>query len=237
MAKILLFDIDNTLLFTGGAGTRAMNLAFEQLYGVHEPFAGIAFAGRTDQAILRDGFVKHGIIVEGEKQFRETMARFQEAYYLLLQQTLRMTDGGRVLPGVVDLLEHLAGRDDSYLGIATGNFRHSAMLKLDHYGLRHYFLEGGYGDDAEDRAELVALASRRLAGLDLVAPGAHEIFVFGDTPYDVRAATTNRFYAVGVATGGSSEDELRRSGAHHVFPDLSRTAAVLSVLGMAPIPS
>jgi phosphoglycolate phosphatase-like HAD superfamily hydrolase len=227
---VLLFDIDNTLLYTGGAGSHAFNATFEALHGVSDAFRGIAFAGRTDRAILRDGFLKHGVAIDTDGQFEAALAAFQALYHDRLDSALGIIRGGAVLPGVVPLLERLSCRQDAYLGLATGNFRRSALQKLEHYGIARYFLDGGFADEAEDRAHLVRAAARRLLDHPDVPPGAHRVVVLGDTPYDIDAARANGFVAVGVATGGSSAADLERAGADHVFDDLADTDAVEHVL-------
>jgi phosphoglycolate phosphatase-like HAD superfamily hydrolase len=113
------------------------------------------------------------------------------------------------------------------LGLATGNFRRSAMMKLEYCGIRSFFRGGGFGEDSELRSEVVALAIRRLGGRP---GGRNPIYVVGDTPIDVEAAKANGAVAVAVTTGTSSAEELARAGADAVFPDLSDVASVLGVL-------
>ena len=232
MGKMLLFDIDQTLLFTGGAGSRAMSIAFEEIWGVSEAFAGFAFAGRADPAILREAFGKHAVAAATDTEFRAAIDRFQAIYGGHLGTTLKTIAGGRVLPGVVALLDALRLRDDVFLGVATGNFRAGAILKLTHFGLHDYFIDGGYGDDAEDRGEMVAAAARRLALHERVPVGAHEVIVIGDTEHNVNAGKVNGYRTIGVATGHTSREALLSHGADHAFDDLSDLGAVLAALGV-----
>lgn len=225
MVRVLLFDIDLTLINTGGAGSRAMTLTFEELYGVADAFRSVPFAGRTDHAILRDALRLHGL---EDGDVRGQVARFHERYLRRLADLLPETPG-RVLPGVVDLLEALRRRPGVTLGLATGNFRASAQLKLAHYGLWHHFVGGGFGDDTEHRAEVVAAAVRDVAP-HLTGDGALQVTVIGDSPLDVEAARANGFTAVGVATGLASREELQGAGAHLVFADLSDLAPVEGAL-------
>lgn len=218
MAVLLLFDIDNTLVATGGAGGRALQLAFAELFGIDDGFAGMDFAGRTDVSIFREAVHNHHL----DSDFAALLARFKEAYHRHLAATLPQAEvegGGRVLTGIGEMLEALVGRPDAVLGVATGNFRQGALMKLDHYRLGRYFRDGAYGDDAEDRAELVAIAIRRLAQQAAVAD--NQIYIIGDTPLDVQAAKANGVTAVAVATGRYNQAELRASGADLVLPDLS----------------
>ena len=224
MAKVLLFDIDLTLLSTGGAGSKAMSLAFQDLFGVADGFAKVEFAGRTDVVIFRDALALHAI----DGDFPTLLGRFKQTYVRHLERTLPETKGS-LLPGVQPLLEELSGRGDVRLGLATGNFRGSAERKLRHYGIWHHFRSGGFADDAEDRAEIVRVAAQRVAE-DLA--GAHQLVVVGDTPHDIASARANGALAVGVATGPYSLDDLARAGADIVLPDLSDwRSAIASFVG------
>jgi phosphoglycolate phosphatase len=223
MAKIFLFDVDNTLLNSGGAGSRAMNLAFRDLFGVENGFDGVEFTGRTDSAIVRDGLRLHRL---PDGNFPALLARFKDSYLRHLARTLPQVKG-RVLPGVPALLEALTGAEGVRLGLATGNLRRGAMMKLKYYGVRAFFRGGGFGEDSELRSEVVALAIRRLGGRP---GGRNPVYVVGDTPLDMDAAKANGALAVGVATGSTSVEHLQRSGADIVFPDFSDVPSVVAVL-------
>ncbi len=132
---IILFDVDNTLLYSGGAGGLAMRRAFHQLYDIEDGFRRVEFSGRTDWSILRDAMRLHGLLDGRAADFTNEMARFQEAYYRLLAPALHEADGGRAMPGVAELLAALSGRDGVRLGLATGNFRQGAFMKMRHFGL------------------------------------------------------------------------------------------------------
>lgn len=224
----ILFDVDQTLLYSGGAGSRAMRLAFERLYGIEDGFKRVEFSGRTDWSILRDAMAQHGLLDgRDEDHFRREMARFQETYVALLPVTLREAQAGRVLPGVPELINALAAHRDARLGLATGNFRQAAFLKLRHFSLDQRLTDGGFGDDAEDRAALVRVAIERVSG---GAPG--EVWVIGDTPLDIQAAHANGARALAVATGRCSVEQLLAAGADAAIQDLSETQDVLrTVMG------
>jgi phosphoglycolate phosphatase-like HAD superfamily hydrolase len=224
LARFLLFDVDKTLVDSGGAGGRAMNLAFAQLFGIEQGFAGIDFSGRTDTGIFRDAARLHNL----DGHFPTLLARFQQAYHSSLPSTLAQTQG-YVLPGVRELLAGLRTAPGAFLGLATGNFHEAARLKLEHFGLYDFFLAGGYADDSEDRAELVAMAIERLAE----AGGGHgprEVYVIGDTPLDIAAAQANGARSLAVATGFFTAEQLKAAGAGLVFPDFSSWQAVLDAL-------
>lgn len=230
MARIFLFDIDNTLLNSGGAGGRAMNLAFGDLFGISNGFEGVEFSGRTDSAILRDGLLLHRL---PDGDFPALLAHFKARYFRHLARTLPQT-GGHVLPGVPALLRALVDAEGVRVGLATGNFRRGAMMKLEYYGIRHFFRGGGFGEDSEERSEVVALAIRRLGsrprGPAYRTGRRNPVYVVGDTPIDIEAARANGAAAVGVATGSSSVEKLTAAGADIVFPDFSDVASVLGVL-------
>ncbi len=221
MAPLILWDVDQTLLYTGGAGGLAMRRAFEQLYGVEDGFRRVEYSGRTDWSILKTAMEQHGLL---DDDFAREMARFKERYYSLLTKTL-IEIQGRVMPGVPELLAALAERDVPQ-GLATGNFRKAAFMKLDYFGLDGYLSEGGFGDDAEVRSDLVAVAIKRMSNGTKPA----RVWVIGDTPLDIEAAHANGALALGVATGQRSVEELRADGGDIVLEDLSDTDAVLAAL-------
>jgi phosphoglycolate phosphatase len=210
--RLYLFDIDGTLIATGGAGGKAMAAAFQAVWRIADGFAGVEFSGRTDRAILRDAL---GLTKAGGDIFASDLARFKRAYYRRLGGTLRSTEGV-VLPGAVPLLERLGQDPAASVGLATGNFRHSARMKLGHYGLATYFSLGGFGDRSEDRAEMVADAIHAFR-----RHGRHDtVFVIGDTAHDIRSAKANKAIAVGVTTGTYSGEALSEAGADIVLASL-----------------
>ena len=201
-----------------------MNLAFAQLFGIDQGFAGIDFTGRTDTSIFRDAVGIHGL----DGDLPALLARFQETYYGMLPRTLAETRG-YVLPGVREVLAGIQAAPQAFLGLATGNFREATRLKLEHFGLYDFFLAGGYADDSEDRAQLVAIAVERLAEASS-GHGPPEAYVIGDTPLDIAAAQANGARSVAVATGFFSADQLTAAGAGLVFPDFSSWQEVLDAL-------
>ena len=225
MPRLILFDVDNTLLWSGGAGSLAMSRAFRDLFGIEDGFKAIEFSGRTDRYILAEALRQAGINGDYERH----QERFLERYYSHLPQTLTETQG-RLMPGFPELLEALEAEPEVRLGLATGNFSRAAGFKLAHYGIDRYFGGGGFGEESEDRAVVVRNAVERLgAGL----PGA-EAVVIGDTPHDVSSARANGAVAVAVATGGHSAAQLRDSGADLVFDDFSDWRGAAAMLAGSP---
>jgi phosphoglycolate phosphatase-like HAD superfamily hydrolase len=136
-----------------------------------------------------------------------------------------------VLPGIRDLLDELAARDDVFLGLVTGNFEAGAKIKLEHFDLWRYFRCGAYADDAADRNALVPFAVERARACGLPELNAEHVLVVGDTPHDVACAKVVSAVAVGVATGGFSVAQLLASGADVAFEDLAESARFLELLG------
>ena len=218
--RLYLFDIDGTLITTGGAGSSAMRAAFAAIWRIEDGFHGVEFSGRTDRAILRDALVATGL---DNGTFADQLRRFKRAYFRRLEGSLEANEGN-VLPGVIELLKRLGEDERATVGLGTGNFRHSAGMKLRYYGIDDYFRFGGFGDHTEDRASMIAEGIR--AGQRAI--GRHgTVFVIGDTPHDIAAGKANNAVAVGVATGPSPEEVLAKAGADIVLPTLQAAAKQL----------
>ena len=217
----ILFDIDGTLLAAGSGGP-AMAAAATAAFGEALDDYAIPFSGRTDTAIVGEYHRAHGA-----EHTPDSHRAFRDAYLAALPGALA-GGGGRVLPGVRELLDVLAGRDDVTLGLLTGNFAAGAAAKLSHFGLAEYFdlSVGGYGDASPDRNDVAA------AALALLPPGIETVWVIGDTPADVTCGKSVGAGTLAVATGEYSREELSACGADALLDDLSDTAAVLRTLGL-----
>jgi|SRR5215203_499161 len=227
MRKLVLFDIDGTLVLTGGAGLRAMNMALKNVFGHDDGLAGIPLAGRTDWAILSDAVARVGKPLD-----RDLLETLRRAYIENLATEIDAPGRGpkAVMPGVRELLDELRGREDVFVALLTGNFEEGARIKLDHFGLWHYFSCGAYGGDAADRNALVPFAVARARACGLPPLAAHDVIVVGDTPHDVSCAEAAGAIAVAVATGGHTVEELRDTRANLVLPDLSERRTFLELL-------
>jgi phosphoglycolate phosphatase len=223
--RILLFDIDGTLLKTAGAGRGAMTIAFEREFGVASVTEGILFDGRTDRGIFHECLERHGF---GGEELLPNFTRFASRYLEHFPGSLAER-GGVVLPGVVELLDALAGTD-AIVGLATGNLRLGAEHKLRHFGLWDRFAGGGFGDDHTVRADLVTAGIAEMEATFGLAAGASEVVVLGDTPLDVEAAHLAGAKALGVGTGRFTPKQLTECGAEFAVEDLSDTARVMEML-------
>jgi phosphoglycolate phosphatase len=225
-STILLFDIDGTLVLTGGAGGRAMSLAFDEIFGIRDAFAGIPMLGRTDSWILASAADKHGI-----PPGSADLARFQSVYFKHLAREIDQPGSRKgIMPGIRPLLDALAARDDAYLALLTGNYEVSARLKLEHFGLWHYFRCGAFGDDAPDRNGLLPRAMSQIGACGGPLVPASQVVIIGDTPLDVAVALAGGARSIAVATGSHSVDELKASGADVVFDTLEDTDSVLAAI-------
>ncbi|MFN0051877.1 MAG: HAD family hydrolase [Planctomycetales bacterium] len=220
---ICLFDIDGTLIQTGGAGKAALFEALRTGFDVGQPTDRVSIHGRTDRGITRDLFQHHGI-----DDRPEHWERFRAEYLRHLPVCLTARPGA-VLPGIMPLLQQLQARQDIMLGLLTGNTQAGAAIKLRHYGLDRFFEFGGFGDEHHDRndvaREALQIVQQRLGGpADL-----DRVWVIGDTPGDVRCGRAIGARVLAVATGDSSADELVASSPDHLAQDLADLEGVLSL--------
>jgi phosphoglycolate phosphatase len=211
----VLFDVDGTLISSGGAGAASWRLAFDDLYGIPADIGKYTDAGMTEPDVGRLTFKK----VIGHEPSRRELARVMSRRLHYLPRTVAESKDFRVLPGVVETLDRLAA-DGFLLGITTGGMEAAAHIKLARAKLNHYFCFGGYGSDSSDRAELTRKALERAGKLLGERVDPNESVVVGDTPHDIAAAHGAGALAVGVATGHFTQEELRDAGADHVLGSL-----------------
>jgi phosphoglycolate phosphatase len=224
--RVVLFDVDGTLVLTGGAGVRAMSRAFEEVFGIARGFDGIPMAGRTDPLILAAAMTRSGIVSD-----ESVLTSFREVYLRRLAEELHQPALRKgVLPGVSELLTALADRQDVVLGLLTGNVSGGARLKLEHFNLWHFFACGAFGEEGADRNALVPVALERVEARGVRVASPRHVLVVGDTPLDVECALSAGARAIAVATGGTPASILREAGAEVVFPDLSDTQTFLRLL-------
>ncbi len=222
--QVCLFDIDGTLLNTGGAGQAAMEAAIEAEFGITAPTEGISTAGRTDRAIVADLLDCHGI-----GHGRKNLERFLTAYLLELPKSLQQSQG-LVLPGIPALLASLSRLDNVILGLLTGNFREGARIKLEFYGLYHHFDFGGFGDSHLDRDDVAREALDEAHNRVNGSIALDRVWVVGDTPADIQCGRAIGAQVVAVGTGLYSIAELEAAEPDYLLSDLSDPAALLELL-------
>jgi phosphoglycolate phosphatase len=217
--KLLLFDVDQTLIFTGGAGLRALDRACLTILSVKNATQGILPHGKTDPAIIREILLTR---YRNSSEIDARVASILESYVFFLKEEVRTSEKYRVLPGIAEILAEISARADTVLGLATGNVELGARIKLDRGDLNRYFAFGGFGSDSENRTTLVRKAAEAAAikSGDAVLP--EDTFVIGDTPLDIEAGRGAGFKTVGVATGHYSVDELLAAGATFAIPDFEQ---------------
>jgi len=226
--RLVLFDIDGTLLWTDGAGRRAIHRALIEVFGATGP-ADHRFDGKTDPQIVRELMRDVG---HDDAHIDARLQALFIRYVQCLREELRdPAHPSKPLPGVTDLLDALARRSDVTLGLLTGNLVDGARAKLEAVGIDpDIFVVGAYGSDHELRPELPAIAQRRARarlGVDIAGP---DIVVIGDTPADLQCGRDIGVRAIGVATGRYTTDDLAAQGAVAVFADLSDTDAVVRAI-------
>ncbi|OGW77883.1 MAG: hypothetical protein A2Z83_02330 [Omnitrophica bacterium GWA2_52_8] len=225
--KIVLFDIDGTLLLTGGAGKIAIERAFGEICGKQDVWGGVIPDGKTDPQI----FLEIAQTALSKNLDPDELDALSGSYLHWFEHEIRKAEKFRLMPGVAELLETLSQQRGIFLGIATGNYEQAAWAKLDRGGLKHYFKFGGFGSDSADRAELTCLAAergRKHAGQDTIP----EVFVVGDSVHDVRAAKKIGAVVISVETGSTPEAVLREETPHYHFQDLCDISKFMRVLGV-----
>lgn len=225
--RLVLFDIDGTLLSASGAGRRAIHRALVDVYGTAGPIDAYDFHGKTDPQIVRDlltaAELSPAAVAEREPAFF--------AHYLdVLDGEIGAGELVRLYPGVAALVESLAGSEGCVVGLLTGNVEGGARIKLRSTGLWPRFRLGAYGSDHADRTRLPAVAVERAQRLTGRVFRGADVVVLGDTPLDVGCGRAFGARCIAVATGRHSVDDLTACAADHVFPDLSETDRVLAAI-------
>lgn len=213
--QAILFDIDGTLITTGGAGARSWRWAFDKLHGIPANIGELTDAGMTDPEVARRTFVK---AIRREPS-RHELAAVMATYLMRLPTEVAQSQGYEVLDGVGELLPRLV-EDGFLLGITTGALEAAAHVKLARGQLNCFFCCGGYGSDSSDRAKLTQLAIERSGKILGSKIDPRSVLVVGDTPKDIEAARAVGAVSIGVASHHHSEEQLRAAGAEHVLGSL-----------------
>jgi phosphoglycolate phosphatase len=230
-ARLILFDIDGTLVNTAGAGRLAMERAFRKVLGISDLSGaeGVSYAGRTDPVIL-DAIVQaleiDGAIFNSRRD--RLVARFVEE--LRLEMMIGIP-ARRTLPGVRALLQELASREEITLGLVTGNLESTARIKLEPFGINHYFATGGFASDHADRRRIAAIGRDRAAAQAGIDFAPSQVTIVGDTQHDVDCARANGFRAVAVDTGWVPREALVKAAPDSLLSALD-DSSVLEALGL-----
>lgn len=223
-SRLLLFDIDGTLITSGGAGEASLCEAMRSKFGVHEDMSGIHLPGNTDARIASELLRKHGL-----PDTPENAAALLDEYLFHLERRISIHDG-RVMPGIINLLHALEARPDAVLALLTGNVERGARIKLSHYRVWHHFEFGAFADDHGDRNELGHFARRKALARHGVDFPPDRIVVIGDTPRDIECGRAIGAKTVAIATGHFSLSELESHSPDALFENLADTTAVIERL-------
>ena len=220
MARAVLFDIDGTLIRTGGAGVKAFARAGESAFNIRNGTAHMKFAGRTDTGLVREFLTFHSI-----PPIAENLRHFLDSYVFWLDQLLPQCPGA-VCPGVLKFIAELQSLPSPPLiGLLTGNIRLGAEIKLRHFDLWESFATGGFADDHEERDQIAIVAHRRASKKLNRELRGEEIIVVGDTPHDIRCARAIGAKVLAVATGGAAYEEIQAHRPDWLVADLREVKA------------
>jgi phosphoglycolate phosphatase len=225
--RLLLFDIDSTLLQADDATRQAINKTFSKLFDIENPQQNVPFSGRTDLGIFKDV----ALALLGRPLRSEELEQVVAGYLTLLPDELNIR-AFRLMPGVKELLPLLAAREDVILGLETGNLEPAAYMKLKRGSIDSYFSLGGFGSDSSERTELVRLAIARGRKLYDGAIPDKNIFVIGDSPHDISAGRNVGVNTIALGTGQADKNKLLAESPSSFLPDLSDIALFLRSIGL-----
>lgn len=226
-SRLVLFDIDGTLLTSAGAASRLFGAVLGEVACKPVRVDGYSMAGKTDGRIVRELLARSGFApAEVDAMVEQVLARYLDRFPLALAEST----GASLFPGVRDLLTRLAAMPEVMLGLLTGNLERGAAIKLDRFGLGHLFRVGAYGSDSEDRRALVPLAVRRAQALTGVEFAGPRVVIVGDTPLDIDCGRAAGASTVAVATGPFAVGELLAHEPDAVFADFSPVEEVVAAI-------
>lgn len=220
--KLVLFDIDETLIDSGRAGTRALNNSFRELFGIEDAFKNIKMAGRTDIQIMKEALSLYGLS-DGNGRVNDVINQYLSNLRKEIDNPWK-----KVKPGVYEILDDLISKSIP-LGLLTGNLETGAKIKLTPFRLQEYFPAGAFGSDDEDRDKLLPIAVRKFSELG-VNTSPERCIVIGDTPSDVRCAKVHNAFCIATATGPYRKEALAEAGADLVVENLEEKDACLSFI-------
>lgn len=212
--KLILWDIDGTLMHCGADGTRALNEAFRKLYGVEDAFSKAGIGHAMDAVILDR-------IMESNRLDKKGLEKIKEEYIGVLESILKQNPNKRILPGIMELLENIQKSENSYNALLTSNLRIGAETKLRSVGLNRFFHVGGFGDDHGEKWDAALKGIREAEEYYGVKFDKENIYIIGDSIYDIKCAKKINVISIGVATGWAEYDMLEREGPDYLYRDLS----------------
>lgn len=226
LKKLLLFDIDGTLLLTGGAGKIAFEEAFEEIFEVPNAWGNLDPHGKTDLVIFDEVAQRTlgRLLSPGESGL--LLDRYEEIFEDRILESPRF----ELMPGVIEILEHLSRDPNIFLALATGNFEGAGRMKLKRGAIEHYFQTGGFGNDARDRDKILLAAVEYSEELARQRFDKNNIFVIGDTEYDITAAKKAGVRSIAVLTNGRTHQHFEQDPPDHILKDLTDIPAFLACL-------
>lgn len=221
--KLILWDIDGTLLHCGADGTKALNQTFQELYGVENAFTKVGIGSAMDSVILDR-------IMEAFQLDKNDLEKVKNTYRGILTEVLDRNEAKRILPGIRELLDHIKDSTDKFNALLTSNLRIGAEIKLTALGLADYFQVGGFGDQYGEKWHAAERGIAEAEEYFGVSFSKENIYLIGDSAYDIECAKKMGFVSVGVATGWMSYEELKSHEPDHLYVDLSDWRSFASVL-------
>jgi len=228
MSRLYLFDIDGTLVSTGGAGIKSMNMAFQECLGISQALGNFDFSGCIDHDIFIEIFCRF----QGKPPQAKELDCLKHTYIQHLKREIKISPGFCVHPGIREWLTCLAQDSEAVIGLATGNLEAGADIKIGFANLKHFFLFGGYGDQGTNRTVLIDRAIKN--GMHFAGSPFGRIFVIGDSKHDIVSGREAGGVTVGVATGRASADELAQYHPDYLFNDFSDFKTVHETLKKSP---
>ncbi len=221
MTKLVLFDIDGTLIDPGGAGRNSMTRTFEELFSIEDAFAHIMMAGKTDIQIIKECLSAHGLSSD-DGMLPSILSSYTDNLKITIENKEK-----HILPGVFELLKALDELDSYWLGLLTGNIEQGARIKLNAFDLNKYFPFGAFGSDNEDRNKLLPIAVEKFRGMTRIDIPYSDCIVIGDTPSDVVCSKPYGARSIAVATGRYNYENLLKTQADHVLEDLTLAMPII----------
>ncbi|MDA0712285.1 MAG: HAD family hydrolase [bacterium] len=226
MKKLVLFDIDGTIMNTDGGGASSCKKALETVFGREVPLENYSMSGKTDTQIVLDLMERVGISRE------ETTSKLDEINVRYIDHLSREVDSWNpeLCPGIVEVLDALSDREDAVLGLLTGNIARGAQVKLNRVGLWSYFKTGAFGDRAPERKMLPGIAQETARELTGKVFEGKEMVIIGDTPNDVLCGRHLNVKSIAVATGSFDLHTLQSYAPDYAYQDLSKTGEVVDAI-------